>query len=258
MLVIWIIAYHTRFLRRFFNIFLAGTPTVCYALITTIQRYLGKEADLMSHPQHCPGCGNRCSLDAPSCTTGERYARSLRAAHHHPTPPAEAKPAAKKLAAAPKAETLSTPRPKRAAQKTAPTAIERAPLSLEDRLALQLRVLERTMERNQPNQKSGQSRLLTLLAAQPEGQLTQRALMEHMGIRSSSLSELVHKLERSGLVQRAECPADRRTALVSLTEQGRAKAAGLSGAETTPFRVLSTAEQETLLTLLTKLNKDEG
>ena len=34
----------------------------------------------MSHPQHCPGCGNRCSLDAPSCTTGERYARSLRAA----------------------------------------------------------------------------------------------------------------------------------------------------------------------------------
>lgn len=212
----------------------------------------------MSHPQHCPGCGNRCSLDAPSCTTGERYARSLRAAHHHPTPPAEAKPAAKKPTAAPKAETLSTPRPKREAQKTAPTAIERAPLSLEDRLALQLRVLERTMERNQPNQKSGQSRLLTLLAAQPEGQLTQRALMEHMGIRSSSLSELVHKLERSGLVQRAECPADRRTALVSLTEQGRAKAAGLSGAETTPFRVLSTAEQETLLTLLTKLNEDEG
>ena len=131
----------------------------------------------MSHPQHCPGCGNRCSLDAPSCTTGERYARSLRAAHRHPTPTAEAKPAAKKPAAAPKAETLSTPRPKKGAQSKAPTAVERAPLSLEDRLALQLRALERTMERNQPSQKSGQSRLLTLLAAQPEGQLTQRALM---------------------------------------------------------------------------------
>lgn len=172
----------------------------------------------------------------PSCTTGERYARSLRAAHHHPPPPAEAKPAAKNRLPRRRLKRYPHPAPKRAAQKTAPTAIERAPLSLEDRLALQLRVLERTMERNQPNQKSGQSRLLTLLAAQPEGQLTQRALMEHMGIRSSSLSELVHKLERSGLVQRAECPADRRTALVSLTEQGRAKAASLSGAETTPFR----------------------
>lgn len=209
----------------------------------------------MSHPQHCPGCGNRCSLDAPSCTTGERYARSLRAAHHHPAPAAETKPVAEKTAAAPKAEKLSTLRPKKSVNQKAPAAAESAPLSLEDRLTLQLRALERTMECNQPGQKSGQSRLLTLLAAQPEGQLSQRTLTEYMGIRSSSLSELVHKLERSDLVQRTECPTDRRTALVSLTEQGRTKAASLSGAEANPFRVLSASEQETLLALLAKLNR---
>ena len=45
------------------------------------------------------------------------------------------------------------------------------------------------------------------------------------GIRSSSLSELLGKLEGAGLVVRSACPTDRRTTLVTLTEQGRRQAA---------------------------------
>lgn len=204
----------------------------------------------MSQPQHCPGCGNRCSLDAPSCTTGERYARSLRAAHHHPVPaqtPKSAPPAPKEASK----QRPAAPR-KQSPAKSTPIPAE---LPLEEQLSLQLRALERTLERNQPSQKSGQSRLLSLLAEQPDHQLTQRALMARMGIRSSSLSELVRKLERAGLIQRTACPTDRRTALITLTEQGAAKAALLPSTGSHPFQALSEEEQKTLLALLAKLNQ---
>ena len=209
----------------------------------------------MSHPQHCPGCGNRCSLDAPSCTTGERYARSLRAVHHQPDPAQAPKPIQSAPEAAPKPHTKAPAAPRKSAPaKSAPIP---ADLPLEEQLSLQLRALERTLERNQPSQKSGQSRLLSLLAEQPEHQLTQRELMNRMGIRSSSLSELVRKLEHSGLIQRSACPTDRRTTLVALTPNGLKKAASLSQTSTRPFQALNEAEQQTLLALLVKLNQAE-
>lgn len=215
----------------------------------------------MAHPQHCPGCGNRCSLDAPSCTTGERYARSLRAAHHRPAPAEEASSAPPAPEAAPKRHASAQDAPRKAAKAKAKVNAAPAPipaeLPLEEHLSLQLRALERTLERNQPSQKSGQSRLLSLLAEQPGHQLTQRELMGRMGIRSSSLSELVRKLEQAGLIQRSACPTDRRTALIALTEQGAAKAAALPPASAHPFQALSEAEQQTLLALLVKLNQAE-
>ena len=40
----------------------------------------------MSTHQYCPGCGNRCSLSSPSCSTGEAYLRTLRQARHRAAP----------------------------------------------------------------------------------------------------------------------------------------------------------------------------
>ena len=57
------------------------------------------------------------------------------------------------------------------------------------------------------------------------------------GVRSSSLSELLGKLEGAGLIQRTPCPSDLRTTLVSLTPAGRQKAAGSrTAARRSPFR----------------------
>lgn len=244
----------------------------------------------MSTPQYCPGCGNRCSLDSPSCSTGEAYLRALRQAKKkqraapatdtpasQPAPQTQApqKPAqSSEVSPAPAAQTTrkaagaaprkrptaarssgsrgpgkaSTPRPAPAA----PAEIY-ASLSREDKLSFQLRSLSRHLAQNQPREKSGQGRILALLAQR--GELPQRELVALAGIRSSSLSELLGKLEGAGLVVRSACPTDRRTTLVTLTEQGRRQAAqSRTGTQADPFRPLSTEEQLQLLSLLEKLN----
>ena len=67
----------------------------------------------MSTPQYCPGCGNRCSLDSPSCSTGEAYLRSLRQA--------------RKKKAAQASETAPVPGQPAVAPVSAPPAPEPAP-----------------------------------------------------------------------------------------------------------------------------------
>ena len=214
----------------------------------------------MSHPQHCPGCGNRCSLDAPSCTTGERYARFAprRPTTIRPRPPRQS-PRPKNRLPRRRLIVIHTPPPKERREKTAPDGDWNAPRSRwKIGWRFSSRVLERTMERNQPNQKSGQSRLLTP-AGRPagEGQLTQRALMEHMGIRSSSSASWCTSWSARPCSARRVSPRiDAPPWSPSPNRAGQSRRPVRRRDD--PFRVLSTAEQETLLTLLTKLNKDEG
>lgn len=247
----------------------------------------------MSTPQYCPGCGNRCSLDSPSCSTGEAYLRSLRQARKKKAaapasetapvtgqsavapvsaPPAP-EPAPKTVSKATPAKLGTGPRPRKsgahaapakpagkratAPRPAAPTPAEvYASLSQGDKLAYQMRSLSRRMAQNQPREKSGQGRILSLL--DQRGELTQRQLTALAGIRSSSLSELLGKLEGAGLVVRAACPTDRRTTLVSLTDQGRRQAAqSRTQGESDPFGALSQQEQQALLALLEKLNREQ-
>lgn len=249
----------------------------------------------MSTPQHCPGCGNRCSLDSPSCSTGEAYLRSLRQAKKkkqaaaqaapavsvqpsetpEPKQPIPAKvqrdqmapaathrPAADKPAPNPRRpKTSSRPAsgPNRKAKAQLAAALEEvyASLSQGDKLAYQMRSLSRRMAQNQPREKSGQARILALLAQR--GALTQRQLLALAGIRSSSLSELLGKLTAAGLVQREVCPTDHRTTVVSLTAQGKQKAARNQAADSPdPFQALSPQEQQLLLSLLEKLNQSQS
>lgn len=232
----------------------------------------------MSTPQYCPGCGNRCSLSSPSCSTGEAYGRTLRQARHraapakteetavHATSQAAPRPVPEVSAPVHPSPRGTPPRrpkaPASAPVSNAPRSAPEAPqalydaLSREDRLALQLHQLSRRMARNQPREKSGQGRILALL--EQRGETSQRELMALTGVRSSSLSELLGKLEGAGLIQRTPCPSDLRTTLVSLTPAGRQKAAGSrTAARRSPFQALDAAEQAQLLALLEKLNRPD-
>ncbi len=101
----------------------------------------------------------------------------------------------------------------------------------------------------------GQGRLLTLLLRC--GSMTQRELQDRMDIRSASLSELLEKMEQSGLIARARSAADRRTANIELTRAGyqAAQDAQRELAEVAHelFSVLDAGEQAQLGALLDKL-----
>lgn len=101
----------------------------------------------------------------------------------------------------------------------------------------------------------GQGRILALLA-ENDG-LSQKDLADRFRIRPASLSELLDKLERSGIVERRQNEEDRRSSHVFLTEEGRKSA--LESAErhhdraSTLFVTFSQEEQSQLSSLLTKL-----
>ena len=54
--------------------------------------------------------------------------------------------------------------------------------------------------------------------------MTQKALTDQMRIQAGSLSEMLSKLEQSGLVEKSRCPHDKRNCRLTLTEQGKAQA----------------------------------
>ena len=71
---------------------------------------------------------------------------------------------------------------------------------------------------------TGQYRCLFLL--ENVGPISQKKLTDLLQIRSTSLSELLAKLEKKGFVQRTASDQDKRTRFVSLTEAGKKEVAG--------------------------------
>lgn len=65
----------------------------------------------------------------------------------------------------------------------------------------------------------GQGRVLAMLKIQPE--IATKDLSYLLGIRQQSLNELLHKLEKSGYVERKPSEKDKRVMVVTLTEKGR-------------------------------------
>lgn len=98
-------------------------------------------------------------------------------------------------------------------------------------------------------------RLLALLQARSP--VSQRVLMEEMGVRSGSLSELLAKLERHGLIERTRDEEDKRGFLISLTAHGDALVAEYGLREKALaeilFAPLDKEEREQLSLLLQKL-----
>lgn len=104
------------------------------------------------------------------------------------------------------------------------------------------------------NPMKGQGRVLAVLKLQPV--ISQKELSYLLDMRQQSLSELLGKLERSGLITRAPSQEDRRVTMVSLTEAGREAAEKMSGEEldlTRVFAVLDEEEQERFAGYLDRL-----
>jgi len=99
-----------------------------------------------------------------------------------------------------------------------------------------------------------QTRLLGVLR---DRQPTMNELARLLGLDKSSVTGLVDRAERRGLVRRAPSAADRRAVLVSLTEDGHAfvtrAAGGFAGDITTLLGVLSPGERATLAGLVSQL-----
>ena len=72
--------------------------------------------------------------------------------------------------------------------------------------------------RNHTEGKGSQRRVLFFL--RERGPMTQREILEEMGVRASSLSELLSKLEAKGYVKKEKSETDKRNYNVSITEDG--------------------------------------
>jgi len=106
--------------------------------------------------------------------------------------------------------------------------------------------------------RGGQKRILTILLR--NGTVTQAELTEHLGVHPGSASEVLSKLENSGMIHREENKSDRRTIDIYLTEKGKAEAEILLAQseqnKKEMFSALSEQEQKELLALLEKLIAD--
>ena len=102
--------------------------------------------------------------------------------------------------------------------------------------------------------KRGQESILTLIAQYPG--ITQKGLAEALNIQPASVSELLMKLERKGLVLREKDEQDRRSIKVQLTEEGLQVLEAPGEEISDPFQALSAEEQEQLRSLLEKLLTD--
>ena len=125
------------------------------------------------------------------------------------------------------------------------------------KLIINLRDISHTM-RALSEGKGSQKRVLMLL--RKVGTITQRELTARLGIQSGSASEVITKLENTGLITRTLSEADRRTADLSLTEEGERQADAATAQRQRRheemFSVLSEAEKVQLLSLLEKINAD--
>ena len=126
-----------------------------------------------------------------------------------------------------------------------------------DKLIINVRALNHTI-RSLYEGKESQKRILIIL--RELGDITQKDLTERLGIQPGSASEVIGKLEHAGLIRRVPSQVDRRTADISLTESGRAKAQEAfeqrQSRHCEMFSCLSEEEKSTLLMLMEKLNED--
>lgn len=104
------------------------------------------------------------------------------------------------------------------------------------------------------SKKRGQDSILTVISQRPG--ITQKEIGEILGIQPASVSELLMKLERKGLVLREKDELDRRSIKVQLTEDGHCHLEEPEENSTDPFQSLSAEEQEQLRCLLEKLLAD--
>ena len=106
--------------------------------------------------------------------------------------------------------------------------------------------------------RHGQARALTMISMH-EG-LNQKDLAFLLGIRPQTMGEMLQRMEERGLVQRKKSETDGRVIEVSLTDEGRDRAAEIAErralAAADMFAVLTDEEKEQLASILDKLGTE--
>ncbi len=131
-----------------------------------------------------------------------------------------------------------------------------AKADLNQKLIIGFLRIGRTM-RKQYEGRGSQKRVLILIQ-DAGGSIAQKELTRRLGIQPGSVSEILGKLEKSGLLRRKAHAADRRAIDLILTEEGKEAAKEASDQRAARheklFSSLSEDEKETLRTLLEKIN----
>lgn len=101
----------------------------------------------------------------------------------------------------------------------------------------------------------GYAQARTLRAIADQEGITQRALMDQMYVRPSSMSEMLSKLEGGGLIERRPDPEDRRQVNLYLRDAGREQLAQMGEEDDIPniFAVLSEEEQAQYLAMTDRI-----
>lgn len=109
--------------------------------------------------------------------------------------------------------------------------LEAAVAELEDVFARLVQVHRRTLTRQAEQLSPGMSlgTIKAFMAVCSHGPLTPSALAEHMLQDRAQVSRTVRDLEEHGLVRREPDPQDRRSALLSATDEGRARLRAVRG-----------------------------
>lgn len=176
----------------------------------------------------CPGCGRHCDLSSPHCPTGREYAETGKlpegGGHHHHEHHEHREP-----------RDLSS-------------------MTGDEKLLHLLRLLGRTLSHS-AEPTGGQDRVLKILS-EKDG-IGQKELMDMLGIKAGSVSELLGKLENAGMITRQKNETDHRAVNVFITDAGREKAASSAGSDSSDLLAALTAEEKQQLTvLLEKLTAD--
>lgn len=128
---------------------------------------------------------------------------------------------------------------------------------MNEKLIINLRDISHMM-RMQYEGKASQKRILIIL--NESGSLTQKELTERLDIQPGSASEILSKLENSGLITRTQNETDRRTTDIRLTDAGTELALEAAmqrkNRHEEMFSCLTSEEKMTLLSLLEKIHKD--
>ena len=124
-------------------------------------------------------------------------------------------------------------------------------------LLRRMRILSHLLyHRFSPN--ASQHRVLRIL--REEGGKTQKELACRLEIRPASLSEVLAKLEKAGLIERERLERDRRNCVIRITENGLADARAHDRDRTLLsrrlFRTLDRDEEKALAAILDKLAAD--
>ncbi len=119
------------------------------------------------------------------------------------------------------------------------------------------RSMKRNQRSNQMTTEMTKTQWLILRFLWKHGSCSIGQLADLLEVRSSSMSQMIDRLELAGMVSREPNQHDARTKVVNLTETGRESITKMKNAQVEllagPFNQLTLKEQETLVNILKKM-----